>query len=532
MPFLTAQLSRTGGREINEDYCATVELKDAACWVVADGLGGHKGGEKASQLAVEAVLNSFRASPALSPKALQRHIKAAQNAILARVGEPQSPSDMRTTLTVLITDYRSVLWAHLGDTRLYYLEGGRIIFQTKDHTVPQALVSAGDLSPDAIRHHPDRNRLLRSLGGEGDTRPEIVYQEQRLYRGDVFLLCTDGFWEYVSESEMEVDLAKVKTPEEWLAKMEARLADRAPEGNDNYTALALFFDSPDAPEPGPAPRQIQAAQPKPARAKARRVVAVAAAFLLVLSALVLLAAKWEFLHRRLAAPVSTTIAPAKAPTTIPPKGPSKVDVGKAFNVRLGKPYATIQQACAEALDGDEIWIGPGNHRAFTVTKRLLLRGAGYKEKDENHTEISVASGQSIDLGGDHTDLEEVEIKGEKDSHDPVLLVQATAAFIHDTTIHGGTSCLIRVAETQPVYLIDDLLEGDGDCICKSSSDRAERIRIMESPGSTCRETGSGVQGTSVSPAAQRNQPSAGGSSAGSQPHKAKKVKKSVQTKAS
>ena len=226
MLFVTESVSRIAGRELNEDSCGSLELGNAGCWVVADGLGGHRGGEAAATIAVDAVLASFRAAPEFSKAALERHLEAAQEAILEVQKTQPTLSSMRTTIVVLISDSRQALWAHVGDSRLYCLEAGRIVFCTSDHSVVQARVAAGELSADQIRNNEDRNRLLRTLGNrDGDLRPSILAEPRRLYRGTAFLLCTDGFWENVIEAEMEIDLAKADGPERWLAAMEARLLE-------------------------------------------------------------------------------------------------------------------------------------------------------------------------------------------------------------------------------------------------------------------------------------------------------------------
>ncbi len=255
---LTDRLSKAGGRQVNEDTCDFAEVANAACWVVADGLGGHEGGKAASSIAVEAVLASFRANPESSPAALKTHLEAAQDEILRWQKKDANLSNMRTTVVVLLTDFRHILWAHVGDSRIYCLEGGRISFRTQDHSVVQALVNAADLSPDQIPNHVDRNRLLRCLGdSEGGLRPTILEEQRILYRGTAFLLCTDGFWDYVTETEIETDFAKATSPPDWLARMEARLLERAKEGHDNYTAVAVFFDSQVAPLPPTRPLQPQ-----------------------------------------------------------------------------------------------------------------------------------------------------------------------------------------------------------------------------------------------------------------------------------
>jgi serine/threonine protein phosphatase PrpC len=244
MPFVTDLVSRTGGREINEDHCGFLELGEAACWVVADGLGGYQGGEAAARLAVEATLNSFRANPQLSTAALQSHLEAAQQTVLqAQKAQPRL-STMRTTIVVLITDSKRAFWAHLGDSRLYCFENGRIVFCTSDHSVVQAMVDAGELSPEQIRHNEDRNRLLRCLGNPDDEiRPTILEQPRNLIRGTSFLMCTDGFWENITETEMEVDFSKAEASGEWLAWMTDRVMERLTEDSDNYTAIVAAFNS-------------------------------------------------------------------------------------------------------------------------------------------------------------------------------------------------------------------------------------------------------------------------------------------------
>ena len=235
-------LSHPGGRHINEDAWARDSRdKTYYCFTVADGLGGHGGGDVASKLAVESVVASFRERPFLTRSDLERHILLAHEAIERRKSEEPVLAGMHTTLVVLVSDSEQALWAHVGDSRLYQFRDGRCVRRTRDHSVPQVMADAGDISESAIRGHEDRSRLLRSLGDEGPPRVESVAEPCRLLAGDCFLMCTDGFWEYVLETEMEADLAKSQGPDEWLQLMTIdRLLRRAPPGHDNFTALAVF----------------------------------------------------------------------------------------------------------------------------------------------------------------------------------------------------------------------------------------------------------------------------------------------------
>jgi PPM family protein phosphatase len=116
---------------------------------------------------------------------------------------------------------------------------GRLQKQTSDHSVPQLLANAGEIDASDIRFHEDRNRLLRSIGSEDTFKPHLEQSPITLYSGDAFLLCTDGFWEYVFEAEMVEYLQQASSAATWLNTMELRLLARAPERNDNYSAIAI-----------------------------------------------------------------------------------------------------------------------------------------------------------------------------------------------------------------------------------------------------------------------------------------------------
>lgn len=237
MNYITASLSQTGGRSHNEDYVGQADT--GFCWVLADGAGGHKGGEIASRLAVERVLASFEAAPSVSSEALSGHIKAAQDAVTTRQTEEPALADMRTTLVVLLCDDKSGIWGHAGDSRLYHLHQGRIREMTEDHSVVQKLVNAGQLMPEAVQDHPDRSRLYRAIGRE-ELDFDLRETPCTLEPGDAFLLCSDGFWDYLQDTEIEVDYAKSPDPEAWLSLLELRIMARAPDNHDNYSAISIF----------------------------------------------------------------------------------------------------------------------------------------------------------------------------------------------------------------------------------------------------------------------------------------------------
>jgi serine/threonine protein phosphatase PrpC len=233
-----SSISSAGARTENEDSLGAEAGQNAWFAIVCDGLGGHGGGDRASRGAVDAALASFSANPALAENALKDHLAAAQ----ARVREVQQATpeigSMRTTAVAILSDGSTAFWGHAGDSRLYHFRNGRILSQTSDHSVPQSLAAAGEIEPAAIRFHEDRNRVLRALGTPGELKPTYS-GPVAIGAGDAFLLCTDGFWEWVLEEEMQASLTG--DPAAWLNAMEQRLVAKATGEYDNYSALAIVI---------------------------------------------------------------------------------------------------------------------------------------------------------------------------------------------------------------------------------------------------------------------------------------------------
>nr|VFJ57967.1 MAG: Serine/threonine protein phosphatase PrpC [Candidatus Kentron sp. DK] len=246
-------ITSRGGRAHNEDHYGLSELGSgfndgSGCWVVADGLGGHSGGETASRIAVSNLLAHFKEKAGqrrfgIEEEALGAALKDTQSVIMARKEREPRFSQMYTTVVLLVTDGVMARWAHVGDSRLYYFHRGKIASQTEDHSVSYMLYRAGEIDRQQIRTHEDRNRLLRSLGARKSFQPEIAAEPVVLQPSDAFLLCTDGFWEYVLEKEMEADLAASETAEDWAKKMEhrvlARVRAKSHREHDNYTAITV-----------------------------------------------------------------------------------------------------------------------------------------------------------------------------------------------------------------------------------------------------------------------------------------------------
>lgn len=233
-----SMICKIGTRKANEDSAACIERGENRCFVVADGLGGHGSGDVAAGILVSVHEREFMAKNEKNGEFLARVFALAQKEIIA---ERRSAHDMKTTGVALSIIDGSYAWCHIGDSRLYHFRRKRFRSHTLDHSVPQMLVHSGEIKDDDIRHHPDRNKLLRALGDEWDSPLYEVSKEKKLSKHDAFLLCTDGFWEHLPVEAITQALKNSNNADEWLASLLATVETSAKDKNmDNYTAITVI----------------------------------------------------------------------------------------------------------------------------------------------------------------------------------------------------------------------------------------------------------------------------------------------------
>ena len=235
-----AVFTDSGDREKNEDSFAVSENENKYCFVLCDGLGGHGKGEIASAY-VSQYLKAYYEDCNDPDKFFDDCFDKAQSGLLEEQKSAGSTFEMKTTAVVLSISDNKFRYGHIGDSRLYHFRKNKMFQRTLDHSVPQMLALAGDIKEKHIRNHPDRNRLLRVMGVEWDGSRYELSEDQELQKGDAFLLCSDGFWEPITEKEMCKTLKKCSTAEEWINSMSQIVKKNGAETNmDNYTAIAVI----------------------------------------------------------------------------------------------------------------------------------------------------------------------------------------------------------------------------------------------------------------------------------------------------
>lgn len=201
-----------GDRAVNEDSVGYCDSPLGKIFILCDGLGGHGKGDEASSLVVSFIKNYAEIANSDNTESfIDGAITGAQNTLIQYQKDNGITRQSKTTLTFLCInkDNNTASISHIGDSRVYKFERNKYVYRTLDHSVPQMLVLSGEIKEKHIRHHEDRNRLLRCMGIEWDGKKfDIDQVEQPYNQGDAFIMCSDGFWDWILEKDMEKALKK------------------------------------------------------------------------------------------------------------------------------------------------------------------------------------------------------------------------------------------------------------------------------------------------------------------------------------
>jgi serine/threonine protein phosphatase PrpC len=241
-------------REENQDSLGDFEPEASArtlgrLLIVADGVGGHRGGRVASGMAVNALADAYYdvsedetlpagSTPTIEDR-LARSFRVANDRIFAQAQRDPSVHGMASTCTALVLYAGRIFVAHLGDSRAYLVRDGRIRQLTTDHSLVQERVDAGLLTPEEARMHADRNIITRSLGFEPDIEPEVLRPPLAAQPGDRYVLSTDGLHGVVPDDAIVEAVMRFDPSEAGRRLVEAANSSGGP---DNVTVQVLRID--------------------------------------------------------------------------------------------------------------------------------------------------------------------------------------------------------------------------------------------------------------------------------------------------
>lgn len=222
----------------------------AALLMVIDGMGGHAEGARAAEAAMKSLQDSFaqQTHPLFDPLGfLHLALGRAHDQVVALgVGLPVEARP-RATCAVCLVQQGSAFWAHIGDSRVYHIRDGAVLERTRDHSHVEQLLREGMITEDEIHDHPMRNFVECCLGGDAHIPEMTINSRRALKPNDVLLLCTDGVWANLKDSEIAAFATTPSGPDADLRSALSRLCLRAVSASapysDNTTAATLRFAS-------------------------------------------------------------------------------------------------------------------------------------------------------------------------------------------------------------------------------------------------------------------------------------------------
>jgi len=222
-------------RKTNEDSCFATEVNGCFFAIVADGMGGHNGGEVASGIVIETAKEMLSQKPLclFGQDDIRRLLLQANQNILDRAGKDRHLRGMGSTATLVSICGMQVIIGHVGDSRAYLFRDEQLSQLTKDHSYVQMLVESGYITQQQALVHPHRNIITSAIGTEAELEPDVWSDE--LQGGDVLLLCSDGLNSAISDEKI-AEILRGGIPEAADRLIEASLAAGGP---DNISVVIV-----------------------------------------------------------------------------------------------------------------------------------------------------------------------------------------------------------------------------------------------------------------------------------------------------
>jgi PPM family protein phosphatase len=238
-----ADLSLLGDREDNQDRVTVSAAEQAALLIVIDGMGGHSDGSRAADTALKSLLESFRQTslPMFDPLGFLHMALSRAHDEVAKLGNGQAiDTRPRATTAICLVQEGAAFWAHIGDSRVYHLRHGKIVQRTRDHSHVELLLREGKITEEELPTHPMRNFVECCLGGDPAIPEMTVSGRNALLPGDVLLLCTDGIWANLRDTDIagffREDNQELRA---WLEALGRRAVQASAPFSDNSTAAVL-----------------------------------------------------------------------------------------------------------------------------------------------------------------------------------------------------------------------------------------------------------------------------------------------------
>jgi len=250
MKYQFGQTSRLGNRTVNEDDLGVAEVGGAVLLVLADGMGGYRGGHVASRSLVKHMLNHFKASklPVADPQAYLKELIADAHVAVIRAGAEQKPPvEPRTTCVVCLIQGDFAWWAHVGDSRLYMFRVGKPFKRTVDHSKIEELLRKGKISEKEMKKHPQRNLVTRCVGFQPHPPVPTVSDKIPLEKYDMFVLCSDGLWGPLDDEVIAETLTKHTITQAVESVAELAESKSYPD-SDNISVIAFRWISAESDE--------------------------------------------------------------------------------------------------------------------------------------------------------------------------------------------------------------------------------------------------------------------------------------------
>ncbi len=233
--FKTANMSEEGQKLSNRDYFGYVEMDDFACYVLSDSLD-EEPSINSARLVVESIIRNFTEAPSMGKRHLQRMIRQAHT----ELQKQKKGMHLKASIVVVVTDYRKIRYAYVGNSRYYLIRNARIMERTEDQSLTSHLAQTGKIPLDQAASHEERNNLYSFLGERGTPKLQIS-KKKKLENGDIFLLITKGVWEQCPDENLLEIINDAKDPDEILKRTEDWILERQEtEEIDNYTMVVTF----------------------------------------------------------------------------------------------------------------------------------------------------------------------------------------------------------------------------------------------------------------------------------------------------